>query len=226
MKKLLAIILAGSSVVAMADTFQDFNNNLYAEYNFMSPNGGTLQNVDQWGVGGTFQSKNNVWANASAVFGTSGTNGTYTQSSTLANMDIKAGYAFQFFGDDANGLQVIPHVGFGFQQAGGAVDGTVYTYSLGIRPEYRFLSALKVSLDANLVGTQQGASTASGSYVNNGQDFGYSLSPEVQYDISKTVMLALAYTYSNSFNTGTSAVPGQEGSNGTNTLTAKVGYLF
>ncbi len=222
MKKLLAIILAGSSVVAMADTFQDFNNNLYAQYNFISPNGGVAQNASLWGVGGTFQSKNNVWANANASFGQTGTNGTYTQSSTLGNMNVKAGYAFQFFGDDANGLQIIPYAAFGFTQAGGAVDGTVYTYGAGVRPEYRFLSALKVSLDLGLIGTQQGASTAAGDYANNGQDFGYNISPEVQYDISKTVMLALAYGYSNSFNTSNTT----GGGNGTNTLTAKVGYLF
>lgn len=222
MKKLLAVILAGSSVVAMADTFQDFNNNLYAQYNLISPNGGAAQNADLWGVGGTFQSKNNVWVNANASFGQTATNGTYTQSSNLGVMNINAGYAFQFFGDDSNGFQVIPHVGFGFIQAGGGVNGTVYSYDLGIRPEYRFLSSLKVSLDASLVGTQQGASTATGNYVNNGQDFGYSISPEVQYDISKTIMLALAYDYTNSFNTSNSAT----GSNGTNALTAKVGYLF
>lgn len=222
MKKLLAVILAGTSVVAMADTFQDFNNNLYAQYNLISPDGGVAQNADLWGVGGTFQSKNNVWANANASFGQTGTNGTYPKSSTLGVMNIKAGYAFQFFGDDANGLQVIPYADFGYTQAGGVVNGTVYSYGAGVRPEYRFLSSLKVSLDLGLIGTQQGASTATGSYVNNGQDFGYNISPEVQYDINKTVMLALAYSYSNAFNSSNSA----GGGNGTNALTAKVGYLF
>lgn len=222
MKKLLAVILAGSSVVAMADTFQDFNNNLYVQYNLISPDGGVAQNADLWGVGGTFQSKNNVWANANASFGQTGTNGTYTNSSNLGNMNIKAGYAFQFFGDDTNGLQIIPYADFGFTQAGGAVNGTVYSYGAGVRPEYRFLSSLKISLDLGLLGTQQGASTAAGAYVNNGQDFGYSISPEVQYDINKTIMLALAYGYTNSFNTSNS----NYGGNGTNTFTAKVGYLF
>ena len=83
-------------------------------------------------------------------------------------------------------------------------------------------SSLKISLDLGLLGTQQGASTAAGAYVNNGQDFGYSISPEVQYDINKTIMLALAYGYTNSFNTSNSNF----GGNGTNSFTAKVGYLF
>ncbi len=222
MKKLLAVLLAASSVTVFADSFQDFNNNLYLQYQLVSPNGGAAQNIDQWGVGGTFQSKNDFWAEADSAFGTSGTNGTYTQSSTLANLNVKAGYAFQFFNNEDNGLQIIPHIGFGMVQSGGAVGGTVYTYSIGVKPEYRLMNAFKLALDLNILGTQQGVST--NNYVNNGQDFAYSITPSIQYDINKTVMLGLDYTYTNSFNANNATSNGP--SNGTNTLTAKVGYLF
>jgi opacity protein-like surface antigen len=169
--------------------------------------------VSQYGVGGTFQSKNNVWLNANAV---SGTNNNVTASS----LGFAVGYAFQFFGDEQQGFQVIPHVNFSTQNgdglsATGATTGTQYVYGLGVKPEYRLLNSLKVAVDLNLLGTQSSA---------NGTDtqiFAFSVTPGIQYDISKTVMLGLDYNYAAPFNDNANTYP-----NGLSTVTAKVGYLF
>lgn len=222
MKKILAVLLATSSVAVFADSFQDFNNNLYAQYQLTSINGGAGPNIDQWGIGGTFQSKNDVWVSAAMASGSKTlafSNG-WTQDQQLSNISLQAGYAFQFFGNDDSGFQVVPHVGFTVMDATGALEGTSYAYSLGVKPEYRLLSSLKVAVDLNLIGTQTGANAADGILTTNGQNFGYSVTPGIQYDISKTVMLGVDYTYANSFNSSS------YGSNGNNIFQAKVGYLF
>ncbi len=223
MKKILLGLMATAAFSAFAESFQDFNNNLYAEYDYLSLNQGTIGSFNDWGIGGTFQAKNNIWATASAVAG----NGTYSNANSVynnqaisnSNLGIKGGYAFQFFGGDNSGFQVIPYVGFGTNSMTGAgTSQTSYLYGAGLKPEYRFLTSLKVSLDASIYGVQQGQST----FTTSGQRFDYALNPEVQYDINKTVMLAVGYTYNNSFNSqGTLA-----GDGGNSTVTAKVGYLF
>lgn len=224
MKKILAVLLATSSVAVFADTFQDFNNNVYAEYNYtnfsipMHNNTSATTYYNGWGIGGTFQSKNDIWVNADATTGSIGANG---YSSNAGKMNIKAGYAFQFFGNEDSGLQVIPYASFGVLNAPtySGDQGRIsleytpaYTYGLGVQPEYRLLSSLKVSLGLGLLGTQ----------YNGSQTFNYAITPEVQYDIAKTVMLSVGYTYSNGFN----AQDNVYGANGANSVTAKVGYLF
>ena len=151
MKKLLVLLLAGASAVASADTFQDMNNNLYATYQYTGLNGSSAQEASNYGIGGTFQSKNNVWFNANALSGTN-------NSTTSSSLGFAAGYAFQFFGDENQGFQVIPHANFGAQN-GAQVStvssaGTQYIYGLGVKPEYRLLNSLKVAVDMNLMGTQ------------------------------------------------------------------------
>lgn len=211
MKKLLAVLLASSSMVAFADTFQDMNNNLYAAYQYTGLNGASGYEASQYGLGGTFQSKNNVWLNADATSGVN--NG--VQSSDLG---FKAGYAFQFFGDENQGFQVVPHVNFSTQNAASpnGVGGSQYMYGLGVKPEYRLLNSLKVAVDLNLNGTQ-----TSGVSGNSTQVFLFGITPGVQYDISKTVLLGLDYTYGAQFNDNANTAP-----NGTSTVMAKVGYLF
>ena len=223
MKKILALLLTGVAAGAVADTFQDFNNNIYAQYNLISPNQGTVGNYDNWGLGGTFQSKNNVWLNANAIAG----NSTINNNSSLINqqpisdynLSLKAGYAFQFLNGDSNGFQVIPYASFGtFNMTGVGTSSTTYSYGLGVKPEYRLLNSLKVSLDANVYGVQQGQST----FTTSGQSFNYAITPEVQYDISKTILLGVAYTYNNTFNSQGNLV----GDSGNSVTTLKVGYLF
>ena len=214
MKKILAVLLASSTVVAFADTFQDFNNNLYAQYQYTGNNGAQpATDLSQWGIGGTFQSKNNVWFNGNAVSGMNNGNNS-------SNMGLAAGYAFQFFGDENQGFQVIPHLNFGTQDVtlnnGGSA--TNYIYGLGVKPEYRLLSALKVAVDLNLAGTQTSTSNN-----NNQQLFVFSVTPGIQYDISKTVLLGLDYTYSANMNNNSA---NNNATNNLSTVTAKVGYLF
>lgn len=222
MKKiLLSLIALGSVSVANAATFQDFNNNIYAEYQLFSPNGGAAPNFDQWGLGGTIQTKNNVWMNANAVSGTN--QQSIGRQVTLSNLNFEVGYAFQYFGDDDHGFQLIPHAGFAANQASGANTGNTYTYSLGVKPEYRFMNSLKFAVDMNLVGAQIGdtSQVAGANFVNNGQNFGYSISPGIQYNATKDIMVGLDYVYFNSFNSSS-----VYGANGNNILQAKVGYLF
>ena len=68
-KLLLASIISGLASVAAADSFQDFNNNLYAQYQYTGTNGSSGYETSQYGICGTFQSKNNVWLNANATSG-------------------------------------------------------------------------------------------------------------------------------------------------------------
>ena len=49
--------MASSSIVAMADTFQDFNNNVYAGYNNTSINEGQAGTMNSWTLGSTLQTK-------------------------------------------------------------------------------------------------------------------------------------------------------------------------
>jgi hypothetical protein len=65
MKKILAVLLATSSIAAFAETFQDFNNNAYLQYNNTSINLGQGNTVG-YTLGTTIQAKNNVWINAEA----------------------------------------------------------------------------------------------------------------------------------------------------------------
>lgn len=219
MKKLLAVLLATSSLSVFADDFQSFNNNLYAAYQYTGTNGSNATYASDYGIGGTFQSKNNVWLNANAVSG-------MNNGATNSNLGLAAGYAFQFFGDENQGFQVVPHVNFSTQSATGEMGqgATQYVYGFGVKPEYRLLSSLKVALDMNLYGTQLGTTASN---QNTTQQFGYSLTPGVQYDISKTVMLGLDYTYADTFNNNSTVAPGvNQTSNGYSIVTAKVGYLF
>lgn len=205
MKKILAVLLATSSVAVFADTFQDFNNNLYADYglqtNWADDN---LAQNNGFGIGGTFQTKNDIWANVNM-----------TQYNTLdgatANnqFGLKAGYAFQFFGNEDSGFQVIPYASFG------ATDNNQYAWGLGVQPEYRLLNSLKLSMGLGLQGMNGKAGT---SQPDSTTLFAMNVNPEVQYDIAKTVMLAVSYNYVTQFNSDTAA-----GSSG---LNVKVGYLF
>ena len=146
-KLLLASIISGLASVAAADSFQDFNNNLYAQYQYTGNNGAQpATDLSQWGIGGTFQSKNNVWLNANAVAGDNNGNNS-------SNLNFAVGYAFQFFGDENQGFQVIPHANFSTQSvtaSTGGASATNYAYGLGVKPEYRLLNSLKVAVDFNL----------------------------------------------------------------------------
>ena len=225
MKKLLIAVLAtGAAVAANADSFQDFNNNLYAEYDLIAPTYNNAKNFNNWGIGGTVQTKNNVWLAGSASMGQSNADNS-GQSQNIGSVGLKAGYAFQFLNNEDNGFQVIPYVSFSTQQGTIAVDsqgvattnnGQIYNYGIGVQPEYRLLGSLKVALGLGLTGNQV---SINGS---NQQNFNYYVSPEVQYDIAKMVMLSAGYTYQNAFNSSQA----YSGVGGTNTLTFKVGYLF
>ena len=213
-KLLLASIISGLASVAAADSFQDFNNNLYAQYQYTGNNGASpAMDLSQWGVGGTFQSKNNVWLNANVVAGNNNGNNS-------SNLGLAAGYAFQFFGDEQQGFQVIPHVNFGTQTVAiPNVVGSVnqYSYGMGVKPEYRVLNSLKVAVDMNLFGTQ---TSVKGSDT---QIFAFAVTPGIQYDISKTVMLGLDYSYVANFNDNSNF---NSNTNNLSIVTAKVGYLF
>ena len=206
MKKLLLVLLATSSAAVFADTFQDFNNNLYAQYSYTNTTVGSASAYSNiYGVGGTFQSKNDVWLNANA--GTANVNYNDQTSGNSGLMNIRAGYGFQFFGDDDSGFQVIPFVSFG------TVDNANYHWGVGVQPEYRLMSSLKVSLGLGLSGYNGGTADNENTTL-----MAFNANPEVQYDINKTIMIALGYNYVSTFNgnpTGTD-----------NTFTAKVGYLF
>lgn len=220
MKKILATLLAVSSVAAFADTFQDFNNNAYLSYGLVTPlNGagaGNQQNA--FGLGATFQSKNNIWANASIAQGNQVSNAYASQGYGAgapgnALVAIRAGYALQFFGNDANGFQVIPYASFG------SINNNNYSWGVGVQPEYRLMKSLKLSMGLGVMGAN-GNYTVSGDQEtpSNTTTFGFNVNPEVQYDIAQTVMLSVGYNYVSNFNND-QAVSG-------NALTAKVGYLF
>ena len=215
-KLLLASIISGLASVAAADSFQDFNNNLYAQYQYTGNNGASpAMDLNQYGVGGTFQSKNNVWLNANAV----ATSGDGSNGNTSSNLGLAVGYAFQFFGDENQGFQVIPHDNFSTKSVTASNGGsaTNYVYGLGVKPEYRLLNSLKVAVDLNLAGTQTGTNN------DTQQIFLFSVTPGIQYDISKTIMLGLDYTYSANFNNNSA---NNNNTNNLSTVTAKVGYLF
>lgn len=228
MKKILAILLSTSSIAVFADTFQDFNNNLYAQYNYSNyhQNGTENNNIysNGYGIGGTFQSKDNVWLNAVASSNSPRYDGEALPK--FATTNIRAGYAFQFFGDDDNGFQIIPYASFSVMSFNsplyeGANNSPSYTWGAGVQPEYRFLSSFKASLGLGLYGYSGDSTFAA---LNGGDNcgcntiFAFNVNPEVQYDIAKTVMLAVGYNFATPFNAQNSV--------STNTVTAKVGYLF
>jgi hypothetical protein len=235
MKKILAVVLASSSIVAMADTFQDFNNNVYAGYNNTSINEGQGGTSNSWTLGSTLQTKNNIWVNVEAndsVYNSAYLGSNYAQ----ALITGKAGYAFQFFGDASNGFQVIPYATYSY--------GTTMTYlnqyyGLGVKPEYRLLDNLKFSIDMTAYDLTQdgsgpvtdlagnGVNPALSGQTNTGwvSDFRYTINPEVQYDIARTILVAAGYKYDQSFNNQPNT--GQGGmSDGNSTVYVKVGYLF
>ena len=203
MKKILAVLLATSSVAVFADTFQDFNNNLYAQYAYTNTTVGSASAYSNiYGIGGTFQSKNDVWLNANAS--SANTPNSEFNNGNSGLMNIRAGYGFQFFGDDDSGFQVIPYVSFG------TVDNANYQWGVGVQPEYRLLSSLKVDLGLGLSGANGG--------TDGTTTFGFNVNPEVQYDISKTILVGVGYNYASQFNS--------ENELNYNTLYARVGYLF
>jgi hypothetical protein len=212
MKKILAVLLATSSVAVFADSFQDFNNNLYAQYGYTGYSNDAQTN--QYGIGGTFQSKNNVWLNANMVH-----SGNLQGQSVGGAGGVQVGYAFQFFGNDDSGFQVIPYVSAAAINLDGATDN--YAWGLGVQPEYRFLSSLKVSLGMGLVGYngQTGKATPENPNGTTGTAFLFNVNPEVQYDIAKTIMLSVGYNYTANFNSAEALQNGQG-------VNVKVGYLF
>lgn len=217
-KQLLGLVLGTTLTGAFADSFQDFNNNAYISYQNNAI--GNALTVNQWGVGGTLQANNNFWAQAQTVSGLN-----LDSSTSLSSTDLKAGYAFQFFNEQSNGFQLIPYASFSYLQSGGpGVNGTSYLYGIGVRPEYRLLDALKLSLDLGIGGVQNQLGSTVSAYNNNGSAFSYTVSPEIQYNISKTVFLGAAYSYTNSFNS--QGLAGSNSGQGTNVVTGKFGYLF
>lgn len=235
MKKLLvAILVAGASTVAFADSFQDFNNNVYAGYNNMSINEGQAGTSNSWTLGSTIQTKNDIWINLEAndsVYNSNYLASNYAQ----ALITGKVGYAFQFFGSEANGFQVIPYATYSY---GTTMTNLNQYYGLGVKPEYRLMNNLKFSVDMTAYdATQDGQgplnNMGGSGVVGNGanpmwagqtqqgfvQDFRYTINPEVQYDIAKTILVAGGYKYDQSFNN-------QMPNDGNSTVYVKVGYLF
>lgn len=249
MKKILAVLLATSSVAVFADSFQDFNNNAYLQYNNTSINEGQAGTANGYTLGTTIQAKNNVWINAEAygsaynsqnwpgqVAGVPITLGGSTYGQFLAT--AKIGYAFQFFGDNDNGFQVIPYATYTYGTSLGALN---QYYGLGVKPEYRFLDSFKVSLDMTAYDATQDGGGSIPAAVNptfNQQysfgyvsDFRYTINPEVQYDIAKTVLVAAGYKYDQSFNGQANQQASLTGpytgySDGNSTVYVRVGYLF
>lgn len=240
MKKILAVLLATSSIAAFADSFQDFNNNAYLQYNSTTINAGQgTGETAGYTLGTTIQTKNNIWINAEA-YGSPYDSQNWSTGASLGGNNVvlggstygqflataKAGYAFQFFGDEANGFQVIPYATYTYGTSLGAIN---QYYGLGVKPEYRLLNSLKLSLDMTAYdATQAGGdsipATVNPTFANQGavgyiQDFRYTLNPEVQYDIAKTILVAGGYKYDQSFNN-------QQGITGNSTIYARVGYLF
>jgi len=225
MKKILIAILASSAAVAAnADSFQDFNNNLYTSYELVAPTYNNAKNLNNWGIGGTVQTKNDVWLAGYASMGQSSADGNYA-AQNIGGIGLKAGYAFQFFNAEENGFQVIPYLSFSSQQGAVVVNssnngtlntGQIYNYGIGVQPEYRLLGSLKFAVGMGVFGNQININGA------DQQNFNYYLSPELQYDIAKMVMLSAGYTYTNAFNASNSL----SGTGGTNTVALKVGYLF
>lgn len=240
-KLLLAISCLGISGLALADSFQDFNNNAYLQYGNVFVNQNQAGQAQEWTLGATVQTRNNIWINATATGmpnndslavslpGYNTTLGGSTYGQFLAT--AKAGYAFQFGNNGANGFQVIPYATYTYGTSLGAIN---QYYGLGVKPEYRLGNVLKVSLDMTAYdATQAGGgaglqpATVNPTFwgqANNGyiQDFRYTINPEVQYDIAKTILLGVGYSYDNSFNQTQTVMNGA----GNSTLYAKLGYLF
>lgn len=230
MKKLLvAVLVAGASTVVFADSFQDFNNNVYAGYNNMSINEGQAGTSNSWTLGSTIQTKNNIWINVEAndsVYNSNYLSSNYAQ----ALITGKAGYAFQFFGSEANGFQIVPYVTYTY---GTTMTNLNQYYGLGVKPEYRLMNNLKFSVDMTAYDATQDGQGPLNPPVSNGanpfwpgqsqqgfvQDFRYTINPEVQYDIAKTILIAGGYKYDQSFNN-------QMPNDGNSTVYVKVGYLF
>ena len=226
MKKLLIAALGATAcLTAYADSFQDMNNNLYMSYGLVAPTYQDAKNINQWGVGGTFQSKNNVWLNADASMGQSNASG-QSAGNNFGNIGFKAGYAFQFFNNEDNGFQVVPYVSFSSVQGTaqrtsnsaivGINNAQIYNYGLGVQPEYRLFGSFKLAVGMGVTGNQVNVAGS------DQQNFNYYVAPNVQYDIAKTVMLSAGYTYQNAFNSSQAF----SGVGGTNVVDLKVGYLF
>ncbi len=240
-KTLLAILSCGAFGMIYADSFQDFNNNAFLQYGNVYVNQNQAGQAQEWSVGANVQTKNNIWINAIATGmpnndslavslpGYNTTLGGSTYGQFLAT--AKAGYAFQFGNGSSNGFQVIPYATYTYGTSLGAIN---QYYGLGVKPEYRFGSSLKISLDMTAYdATQAGGgaglqpATVNPTFwgqTNNGyiQDFRYTINPEVQYDIAKTILLGVGYSYDNSFNQQQTTMNGA----GNSTLYAKLGYLF
>ena len=88
MKKILAVLLATSSIAAFAETFQDFNNNAYLQYSNTSINLGQ-GNADGYTLGATIQAKNNVWINAEA-YGSAYNSNTWPVLATTTPIDLRS----------------------------------------------------------------------------------------------------------------------------------------
>lgn len=234
MKKLLITITVTSlAQLAFADSFQDFNNNVYLGYNNTSVNEGQTGTSNSWTLGSTLQTKNNIWIN---LEGNDSFYYSKYKNYTQALLTAKAGYAFQFFNNETNGFQVIPYATYTY---GSTMGNLNQYYGLGVKPEYRFLGSLKASLDltaydltqdgSNFTGTAQlpnayamaRTNTAFADQTVTGyvQDFRYTINPEIQYDIAKTLLVAGGYAYDQSFNN-------QMVNDGNSTVYVRVGYLF
>ncbi|MDQ5922276.1 MAG: hypothetical protein QG673_2335 [Pseudomonadota bacterium] len=240
MKKTLIILLNCSATIALATGFQDFNNNAYLQYSSTYMNEGASGNSNGYTLGATYQSKANIWINAEAYGSAYNSNSWQVLATTNPPSSLggstygfflataKAGYAFQFFNNDANGFQVIPYITGSYGTALGALTDN---YGAGAKPEYRFGKSLKVSLDAMAYSTTQNGGGAVPAAVNPSfsnnydlgtvQDFRYTLNPEVQYDISQIVLLGIGYKYDQSFNNQPNGNP-----DGNSTVYARIGVLF
>ncbi|MEN9945736.1 MAG: hypothetical protein RLZZ293_122, partial [Pseudomonadota bacterium] len=131
------------------------------------------------------------------------------------------------------GYQVIPYATYTY--------GTTMTflnqyYGLGVKQEYRLFDTFKAALD--LTGydlTQSGnGPVQDGLHMGNGvnpslagqsktgyvQDFRFTVNPEVQYDIAKTILVAAGYKYDQSWNKNT------PNTDGNSTVYLRAGYLF
>ena len=233
MKKLLiAVLVAGASTAAFADSFQEFNNNVYAGYNNTSINEGQAGTMNSWTLGSTIQTKNNIWINLEANDSVYSSMGGMGSNYAQALITGKAGYAFQLYSGEDHGFQLTPYVTYTY---GTTMTNLNQYYGLGLKPEYRFLGAFKASVDltaydatqdgqgplnnAGIVGAGTNAFWPGQTQQGLVQDFRYTINPEIQYDIAKTIMLAGGYKYDQSFNN-------QLPNDGNSTVYVKVGYLF
>ena len=208
MKKIVGItLLSGLAGLSFADSFRDFNNNAYLEYNYVAPNSSAYGTQNSYGVGATAQTKNNIWINANASDGIGGSGGNTYNSSI---MNVRGGYALQLPSYNSE-FQIIPYAQF----SNGVLETTQYnSVGVGVLPEYRLMESLKLAVDVGLGNTNYGNPSASQIY--------YLINPQVQYNVDKTVMLGIGYSYSSVLN----APANPSSQYGNSTITAKVGYLF